>query len=588
MDGHGPFLKPQWTTPVRGLLLVLGLLTVSAAQAAELRFQITGAPDALRARLEQGMPPAPLVKPPAGLSDAKMAADLRLRQALEAYGYYDARWQEHLVRREGDYILIFALELGTRILVRNVVLHAEGSGSDLPVLRELFATFPLRHGAALDQPLYDDWKAKTLNALRAEGYARADFSRHEILINRKERWADILLTVNSGSVYRFGAVSFRGAETYPPHFLTRYLDFSPGDRYSPDRLAQTQANFRNADRFSVIAVLPDLRQAKDGRIPVTVLLKPLRPKRLKVGVGYSSDLGDNLGLGYDDYNAFRRGQHLHLSVTLAQRTLDVATSYIWPVGDRLGSQYIVQASYRHLDLIPYSANVFDTGLGRDWHMGGGANLGALLSYQNITYSIGGVSGRGRFVVPSLRYSVQGFFNPVRPVEGYSWDAVIQGGARTLASDADFVQMRVHGVWRHLVGSEWGVGLQGEAGATWLPGSIDRLPPTLRYFAGGQGTLPGYAFLSQGPELNGVVVGGRDLLVVGAEVERFIGRDWGVVAFYHAGNAFNGFAEFPVLQDVGLGVRWYSPFGPVRLDVAHPLIGSGAPFARVVFSVGVAL
>ncbi len=588
MDGHGPFLKPRWTTLVRGLLLVWGVLTVSATPAAELRFQITGAPDALRARLEQGMPPAPLAKPLTGLSDAQMAAALRLRQALEAYGYYDARWQEHVVRKEDDYILTFALELGPRILVRNVDLHAQGPGSDLPVLRQLFATFPLRHGEPLDQPLYDDWKTSTLDALHAEGYAKADFSRHEILINRKEHWADILLTVNSGSRYRFGEVSFQGAETYPRRFLTRYLDFSPGDWYSPDRLARTQANFRNADRFSVIAVLPDLRKVKDGRIPVTVMLKPLRPKRLKMGVGYSSDLGVNLGLGYDDYNAFRRGQHLHLSVTLAQRTLDLATSYIWPVGDRLGSQYIVQASYRNLDLIPYSADVFDTGFGRDWHMGGGANLGALLSYQTITYSIGGVSGRGRFIIPSLRYSVQGFPNPVRPVEGYSWGAVIQGGARTLASDADFAQMHVHGVWRHLVSTEWGVGLQGEAGATWLPGSIDRLPPTLRYFAGGQGTLPGYSFLSQGPELNGVVVGGRDLLVVGAEVERFIGRDWGIVAFYHAGNAFDGFARFPVLQDVGVGVRWYSPFGPVRLDIAHPLIGPSAPFARVVFSVGVTL
>ncbi len=583
-----PILKQQWTILVRTLLLAWGLLTMSVAWSAELHFRITGVPDSLRDRLEQGMPPAPIAEPLAPLSDARMAAALRLRQALEAYGYYDAYWQESVVRRERDYVLTFDLSLGPRILVRKVVLRALGPGADLPVMRRLFGTFPLRSGTALDQPLYDEWKARALHALNAEGYANADFSRHEILIDRKKHWADILLTVNSGSLYRFGNVSFQGAEIYPRHFLSRFLEFSPGDRYSPERLALTQTNFRNANRFSVIAVLPDLQHAKDGYIPVTVMLKSLRPKRLKVGVGYSSDLGANLGLGYDDYNAFGRGQHAHLSTTLAQRTLDVSSSYTWPVGDHLGSQYIAQASFQHLNLEPYSADVFDTGFGRDWHVGSSATIGVLLSYQNTTYSIGGQSGRARFIIPSLRYSVQGFPDPVRPVEGYSLDTVIQGGARALVGDADFVQMRAHVVWRQLVSPGWGVGLQSEAGATSLSGSIDHLPPTLRFFAGGQGTLPGYTFLSQGPEVDGVVVGGRDLLVVGAEVERFIGRDWGIVAFYHVGNAFDGFSEFHVLRDVGMGLRWYSPFGPVRLDVAHSLVGSGAPFARVVFSVGVSL
>ncbi len=588
MDGRGLFLKQRKPILVSGLLLSWGLLMMSPVWAAELRFRITGAPGVLRSHLANVMPPAPIVDPLAGLTDARMAAALRLRQALEVYGYYDARWKEHVVQRGSDYILTFALRLGPRIMVRNATLRAEGPGSGVPVLHQLLEMFPLRQGEALDQSLYDDWKAKTLNALHAEGYARADFSRHEILIDRKEHWADIFLTVNSGSRYRFGKVVFQGAKTYPRRFLARYLDFGPGDWYSSTRLASTQANLRNADRFSEIAVLSDLQHARDGRIPVTVILKSLRPKRLKVGVGYSSDLGANLGLGYDNYNAFRRGQHAHLSLTLAQRTLDVGASYTWPVGDRLGSRYIAEASFRHLNLVPYSADVFDTGFGRDWYMGGGANLGALLSYQKINYSIDGLSGRARFIIPSLRYSVQGFPNPVRPLEGYSWDVTIQGGTRALASDANFAQMRVHGVWRHFLSTKWGVGLRGEAGATWLPGSIDLLPPTLRFFAGGQSTLPGYAYLSQGPELNGVVLGGSDLLVGGAEVERFIRKDWGIVIFYHVGNAFNNFAEFRVLRDVGIGVRWYSPFGPVRLDVAHPLVSPRAPYLRVIFSVGVSL
>jgi len=72
------------------------------------------------------------------------------------------------------------------------------------------------------------------------------------------------------------------------------------------------------------------------------------------------------------------------------------------------------------------------------------------------------------------------------------------------------------------------------------------------------------------------------------LQRFVSKDWAVVAFYDAGNAFDSVAQFRALQDVGLGVRWYSPFGPIRLDLAHPLIAPGTPAVRVVFSVGFTL
>ncbi len=571
----------------RALVLICGLLAAPVVGAAELSFSFTGVSTDLRTLLQNAMPPVRLNTPP-DIADARMAAFLRLRQTLEAYGYFDARWQEQVAKRDDNYILTFALRPGPRVLVRKVTLRVLGAGRGLPALRHILGKFPLRRGQALNQPLYEDWKAGVLETLHADGYAMAAFSRHEILVDRNHHWADIFLTVDSGDRYQFGQVTFSGAKIYSRSFLSRYLYFRPGDWYSPVRLAQTQANLRNADRFSEIAVRADLQHAANDRIPVQVQLRALRPKRLKLGAGYSSDLGANLALGYDDYNALRRGEHAHVLMTLAQRVLDVSTSYIWPVGNRFGAQYVAQLNYQHLNLIPYSAGVFDTGFGRDWAVGSGATLGAFLSYQKIIYTINGVSGQSRVTMPSLRYSAQNFANPVRPFEGDSWSAVIQGGARMLIGDANFMQVRAHGVWRRRLGARWVVGLRAEAGATWLSGPIDNLSPTLRFFAGGEGTLPGYAYLSQGPSQNGVVLGGRSLLVGGVDLERLVARNWGIVAFYHAGNALNSFAAFRVLRDMGVGVRWYSPFGPVRLDIAHPLVAPTVPYLRVVFSVGVSL
>ncbi len=570
------------------LVLALGLLTARPLQAAELEIHLSGVSGALQARLESALPPAPLPPSPAGLADARMEAALRLRQALETYGYYDAHWTEQVRRERSGYILTFAVQTGPPVVVRTVTLDASGPGSGLRAVRQLLAVFSLRRGDVLDQAVYEAWKRRILDTFRQQGYAGAGFRQHEIRINRKTHQADIVLAVASGIRYRFGKVTFEGAHSYPRPFLARYLDFKAGDWYSPAMLATTEQNLRDSDRFSEIVVVPDLEHAADGQLPVTVTLKARRPKRLKLGIGYSSDLGADVEFGYDDYNAFRRGRHLHIALAVAQRTANVGVTYAWPVGDQLASRYVAQTSFQHLDLVPYSAEVFDAGFGRDWYVERGAMLGALLSYQKIIYSIGGQTGQARFTLPSLRYSVQHFADPLRPVEGYSWNLVAQGAMRPLLSDADFLQLRARGEWHHLLGPKWDIGLRGEAGTTWLSGPIGQLSPTMRFFAGGQGSLPGYAYLSQGPVLDGVLVGGLSLMVAGVDVERLIGHGWGVVMFYHAGNAFSSFAGTRVLQDVGIGVRWYSPFGPVRLDVAHPLVRPEVPYLRVVFSVGVSL
>ncbi|WP_226859306.1 BamA/TamA family outer membrane protein [Acidithiobacillus albertensis] len=103
------------------------------------------------------------------------------------------------------------------------------------------------------------------------------------------------------------------------------------------------------------------------------------------------------------------------------------------------------------------------------------------------------------------------------------------------------------------------------------------------------SLPGYAFQSQGPvDSDGAVEGGRLLAVAGFNIQRFVSKNWAVVAFYDAGNAFNSFSNVHVLQDVGIGFRWYSPVGPIRFDLAHPLVNPKAPAVRIAFSVGFSL
>jgi len=110
----------------------------------------------------------------------------------------------------------------------------------------------------------------------------------------------------------------------------------------------------------------------------------------------------------------------------------------------------------------------------------------------------------------------------------------------------------------------------ESGTTWID-SVEDLPASLRYFTGGDQSIRGYGFRELGP-LNDdgtEVVGGRNLTVGSVEFDYLVRSNWRVAVFADAGNAFNNPDDFDFMRSVGFGVRWLSPVGPIRIDIAHP-------------------
>ena len=124
--------------------------------------------------------------------------------------------------------------------------------------------------------------------------------------------------------------------------------------------------------------------------------------------------------------------------------------------------------------------------------------------------------------------------------------------------------------------------------TLIDGSIHELPASLRFFTGGDRSVRGYKYQSLGAEdESGQVIGGKHLLVGNIELERAIFNKWGIAAFYDIGNSFNSFSDIDLFQGAGIGVRYYSPIGSLRLDVARQ-IGVDNPKFRIHFTVGLEL
>jgi len=170
-----------------------------------------------------------------------------------------------------------------------------------------------------------------------------------------------------------------------------------------------------------------------------------------------------------------------------------------------------------------------------------------------------------------------------PSRGSRIGVDLLGSADALGSDVSFLQARLAGKWVHRVSDAGRVILRGEVGST-LVDTVEDLPASKRFYAGGDQSIRGYGFEELGPtDASGNVVGGKYLLVGSVEYERRLFGKWGAAVFYDAGNAFNAIDE-GFNHGTGIGLRWNSPVGPVRIDLAVALSKPGDPL-RLHFVIG---
>ncbi len=165
---------------------------------------------------------------------------------------------------------------------------------------------------------------------------------------------------------------------------------------------------------------------------------------------------------------------------------------------------------------------------------------------------------------------------------------MRGTDKFLGSDTGFLQLLFDGDWLIPLPLKFSLFTRVQGGFTLLSDPLHDLPPSVRFFAGGDRSIRGYAYQSLGPhDASGNVAGGKHLLVGSVELERAIAKIWAVAVFYDVGNAFSHFGKIDPHHGVGFGIRLYTPIGPIRLDLARQ-VGVKDPKFRVHFTVGFGL
>jgi translocation and assembly module TamA len=512
-------------------------------------------------------------------------ADDKTRTALEPFGYYNALVTVTVEPAGEGYRMLVKVVPGEPVRLTEVKVTVIGQGFEERRLRRLVATFPLNKGDVLLHQRYEEAKAALKSRAQDLGYLDAEFSRHEIRIARSATTATIELVLDTGEKYYFGATRIQGAPDYPDSFLRRYLTYTSGEVFSYPSLGETQRNFNNSERFKEVIITPEKQDAEAFRVPVTVQLKAGPRISLRPGIGYGTDTGARFTVRYRDLNMFHLGHELYSQLYVAERLQGLVTGYILPSPKDVRSSTTLQLNLQQEETTTYFSRILALELARNRSFGTGKLGTAYVRAQYEDYTVGVEKSTARLLLPGLRFFDNRYDNLIRPRRGFRYALDLRGTHQLLGSDTELVQVLAEG--SYLVPLPWRLSLhtRAKAGVTLLSDPLSDIPPSLRFFAGGDQSVRGYSYKSLGPrDASGKVVGGKQLLTSSIELERALFRDWGVSLFYDAGNAFNSFSAVSLFQGAGVGLHYYTAVGALNLSVARQL-GVDNPSFHIHFTVG---
>lgn len=505
------------------------------------------------------------------LSEARLGFLLRrtgdeARRALQPLGYYSAQIEVSTRIVDGRSEVTVHVDPGTPLRVGTLAVGISGNAEhDRPVQRAV-ARFHPGVGAPFRDAEYEGAKRDIDRLLAERGYFDADNDRHQVQVTRADARADIDLHWQSGARYGLGPVHFEGSPLRPV-LLEALVPWKPGTPYTQMQLIELQRTLTGLDYFSAISLQPQPEHAQGGNVPVLATLVPARRNVFSAGLSMGTDSGAGVRLGAERRWLNARGHKAKTELDWAQRKRSLAAQYRIPAFARFAGWYTFNANLREEEFADFNTRSIEGAANRSAHFGKW-DVTAGLRLLRESFTVLQAPRRLSTVwYPEISVQTLRARDPVNPRRGWSLTTQLRGNNTALGSDVSFVQAHALGRWITPLGQDTRLLLRGEFGAT-RSSRLTSLPPSLRFFAGGDQSIRGYGYNTLGDRINGTAQGGKQLAVGSVELDHYFGPHWGVAAFVDAGDAFNEAVNFAPVVGTGIGLRWRSPAGPIRFDIAH--------------------
>ena len=514
---------------------------------------------------------------PASLGHLKTRAKRdvsEFRKFLRAKGYYGERIDFEIDSNKQPMEVRFQIETGPPYLFEDIhiSLTDEARKSDIRIPSDKdIGLVPGRPG---ESKAVLDAEKSLIDRLKAQGYAFAEVAERKVIVDHAKQTVAVRFKVSPGPKTVFGHTKISGLDTIKEDFVRTKLTWKEGDLFSPSRLRTSQMSLLQTDLFSTVQIKTKDRPENGNRLPVVVVLKERKRRSFKIGGSYRTDEGLGGRFSWENRNVFGRGERLTLALIGSEIGYSGEGELRKPafLRDDQALLFKLRAAQDKPDAFTSRNINASVQVERKFskELTGAAGLAFRASDieqfdESDTYTLISLPA-------TLNWDTSD--DLLNPTRGGRLGVQIEPYYDLLGTTGSFVKGMVTYSRYTRILKQPSVVFAARA-AFGMIGGADRdgVPADIRFYAGGGGSIRGYSYQTVGPLEDDEPVGGRSLFEFSTELRVRITNKIGLAAFLDGGSAFESMApDFneTIRWGAGMGLRYYTPIGPLRLDAAIPL------------------
>lgn len=502
----------------------------------------------------------------------------KARSALQALGYYQPVLTLVDEPQSDKIIKILTIDLKSPVRWDQVDIKLNCQ-NELPELSQLVSNHPFSQGKVVNHGDYSQFKATLQRQAQELGLLNASFSRSVLNVDVTQHIANVAWTFDCGARYIINKVNIDGT-ALSHDLVNRYSKIRPGQNYNQPDIISSQQALNRSGFFKSVVVEQTIDHATET-VDISLSIADTEKYELKTLLGYGTDSGGKLGVSWKNRRVNNKAHQYIAALDLNKVKLDKADihatlQYQIPL-EKASSQWINLLSYQIKNeeigrseiftLESMLANKINDHWTSQW---------SIVMAQEQLQSDADVSSSLEYIVPSWQLNYYSVTDPFSVTQGWRWQSIFRfSGEQISDPNITFLQtdQRIKRIWS--INEDWRVLLRARIGTTLMDTEdFNRsMPSNYRFFAGGDVSVRGYKHQSLSPVADSVLLGGKHLIASSIELDYLFKEDFRWAVFTDQGNAFNDWQDWKLHKSVGTGLRWVTPVGAIRFDVAKALDGN---------------
>ena len=571
----------RWLYLMVVLIAAAFVLRSTARADLNYRTEITGVEDNALADLLEKVSELKTLedKPPVSEEALRRRADRdlgRLTDAAHSLGYWDAEFSYDIDTATDPAKVAVRVKPGPLYHVASVKVLGPDE-QPLSILNRL----PLKPGDTARTAPVLATETALLASLGDSGHPFAKAETRRVEIAKDTQTMDVTYALDPGPVMRFGPPVITGLERLDPAYVEGRIRWQGGEVYDASKVEETRRALIETGLFSTVQITPTVDPDNPEDVRMAIDATERLHRTVGAGLAYNTSQGFGARAFWENRNLFGYAENLRLSVEAGQQLDAFRANFRRPDFLATDQDFLATAEAANDNPVAYRSRraIATAGIERrfDHLVTGGVNFEVEKANVVQLADINPRTGTQRYELAGLPAYVKldTTDNLLNPTTGYRAQLNVRPAHTFSGSHLTFSTNLLSGSTYRALGPEQRAVLAGKLALGSLDGApLSQLPSDQRIYAGGGGSVRPYGYLMAGPLApNNVPIGGKSSLVLNLEARVKITETIGIVPFVDAGSYY----ESPLpqlgrapLYGVGLGLRYYTGFGPLRLDLATPL------------------